>query len=329
MTSAEKTFSDIMDRLLPEPCTAIAVAVSGGGDSLALTLMLQKWTKARGISLIALTVDHGLRPESKIEAEKLGIFLSARGIPYKILSWAGEKPKTHVQEMARQARYRLLVGACRAENISTLALAHNLEDQVETFWMRLAHGSGLDGLSGMAAARDVEGIQMIRPVLSFSRQELRDFCRAEGAAYIDDPSNQDEKYLRVRLRGFEDMLAAEGFTPQRLVQTMRKLSESRGAIEWMEDKAYADCVQALPDGITLNHEKFLGYPAAIRKRLLSRMILSLNHQDYAPGAEALAQLEENLQLSDFAGRTLGGCIFGKLKRGQVMICREEQNQRLG
>lgn len=321
MTPAEKTFSDIMNGLLPGPVSAVAVAVSGGGDSLALTLMLKKWTEARGAGLLALTVDHGLRPESKSEAQKLGGLLAARGIRHKILSWTEVKPKTHVQELARQARYRLLAEACRAENISTLALGHNIGDQAETFWMRLAHGSGLDGLAGMAAARDVHGIRIIRPVLSFEGGALRDFCRAEGADFCDDPSNMDEKYLRVRLRAFESMLAAEGFSPQRLAQTMRKLQEARAALESMTVVAAEKCLVLHEAGYAvLDKAGWSAYPADIRRRLILQAIAHVAPQEYAPGFPALENL--NIDEEEFSGRTLAGCDIFPGRENEIIFCRE-------
>src|SRR5690606_3672257 len=129
----------------------------GGGDSMALALLLHDWARARGGKILALTVDHGLRAASAAEARQTAARLAQHGIAHEILAWEGEKPCTGIQQHAREARYRLLRGACEKHGIKTLALAHNAEDQAETFWMRLAHGSGLDGLAGMAAKREEGG----------------------------------------------------------------------------------------------------------------------------------------------------------------------------
>src|SRR5688500_149409 len=171
----------------------IAVAVSGGGDSMALVLLLEDWTRERGGRLLALTVDHGLRPESAEEARRVHDILQSRGIEHRVLTWEGEKPQSHIQERAREARYALLCAECVREKIPFLAAAHNAEDQIETFWMRLAHGSGLDGLAGMAARREMRGMDLLRPLLGFSREELRRYCAQAGIEWIEDPSNQNQK----------------------------------------------------------------------------------------------------------------------------------------
>lgn len=301
-----------------------AVAVSGGGDSMALALLL----KSVGHDILALTVDHGLRAESRAEAERVHTLLTARGIPHEILTWQGAKPQTHIQERARDARYDLLLKKCREENIKTLAVAHNLEDQIETFWMRLSKGSGLTGLAAMAPVRHVEGIDIIRPLLTFTRAELRDYCRAENLDYIDDPSNTDAKYLRVKLRAFEDTLAAEGLSPQRLSQTLQKLEDSRAALQWLTDQAYAAAVEEGADAITLNAATLKNYPAVTRHAVLSRIIQSLQPQDYAPGAEALQRLDAALITDGFKGATLGGCVFAVSKTHDLTISREYQEEKL-
>lgn len=286
----------------------IAVAVSGGGDSMALALMLKWFCKGK---LLALTVDHGLRPESRTEAEKTGAALAGAGISHRILTWTGEKPGTHIQERAREARYDLLLKECVRENIKVLAVAHNAEDQMETFWMRLSHGSGLDGLAGMAARRTVAGVDIIRPLLGYSRAELRDYCRSQNIGWVDDPSNENTKYLRVRLRQFEDVLAAEGLTSARLALTVQKLRQSRDALEWLSGEALRDCVL---DGV-IDRARFLRYPEDTRQRVLVAVIQAVAPRDYAPGFEGLARLSAAVVEEGFTGCTLGGCIFAPDKAG--------------
>lgn len=307
------------------PKTApVAVAVSGGGDSMALAALMA----AAGYDVLALTVDHGLRGGSRAEAEEAGKILARKKIAHRILSWQGDKPATHIQEKARAARYDLLLSACRAEKISTLAVAHNLEDQIETFWMRLAHGSGLDGLAAMSASRDAGDVKIIRPLLGFSRARLRDYCRAQDVGFIDDPSNGDEKFLRVRLRAFEDFLAGEGLSPDRLSRTLQKLSRAKETILWLEEKAAAACLALTPQGAALDVAAWLEYPEDIRQRLLSRAILSQQAGDYAPGADALQRLSESIAAGHFRGATLGGCIFTALKEGQIRVTAEDPCRRI-
>lgn len=315
MTVTSEQFAAAMAEFDLGPRPRLAVAVSGGGDSVALCLLLQRY----GAEITALTVDHGLRPGSRREAEKLGVLLSSKGIPHDILTWEGEKPATHVQERAREARYGLLLEACRKKKISALALGHNLEDQVETFWMRLAHGSGLDGLSGMAAERMEGGVRMIRPLLSFRREALRRFCDEMKAPYVDDPSNENQKFLRVRLRQFEETLAAEGFTPERLSRTVEKLKSARAALDWMTEKALAECVMPTDRGLALKKDLWLRYPEEIRCRVVMRVLQQVRPQDYPAGSEALSRLCANIAQAGFSGQTLGGCILSPLKSGDILI----------
>ena len=286
----------------------IAVAVSGGGDSLALALLVRDWVRARGGEMLALTVDHKLRPDSTAEAEAVGNILRAQGIAHEILTWQGDKPATHIQELARAARYKLLLSTCHERGFPFLAVAHNIEDQIETFWMRLAHGSGLDGLAGIAGKRDRDGVTIIRPVLGFTRAQLRDVCTQSGIAWIEDPSNKNEKYLRVKLRGFEDMLAGEGLTPQRLALTLQKLEDARDALQIMADEAFAACVQLHPEGYAaLGTETWKKSPRDIQRRVLMKVLSAVSPQDYPIGSDAIEATRLELQDGTFAGRTLAGC----------------------
>jgi tRNA(Ile)-lysidine synthase len=307
---------------IAETCPKIAVAVSGGGDSLALALLVQEWVNARSGEMLALTVDHGLRSESAEEAAKVQSLLRARGVAHEILLWRGDKPSTRVQELAREARYKLLLQACRDRGFPVLAVAHNLEDQIETFWMRLAHGSGLDGLAAMAPVREEEGVCIIRPSLAFSRARLRATCAQRDIGWIEDPSNKNEKYLRVKLRAFEEVLAGEGLTPERLSLTLQKLEDAREALQVMAAREFSACVTLHPEGYaTLNRAEWEKLPRELRRRVLMQALKSVSPHPHAPGFEAteLARLE--LEDVSFAGKTLSGCdIFPK--GGDILIARE-------
>lgn len=301
----------------------IAVAVSGGGDSLALALLLHDWVKERKGELLTLTVDHQLRAESAAEAEKVQALLRAQGMTHEILAWQGEKPATGIQELARDARYNLLLSECRNRGFAFLAVAHNLEDQIETFWMRLAHGSGLDGLAGMAASRETEGVTIIRPVLGFSRAQLRATCTHYGVAWIEDPSNKNEKYLRVKLRDFENVLAGEGLTPSRLATTMQKLEDARDALQVMTAQSLATSVQLHPEGYaTLNAPAWKKFPREIQRRVLMQTLMAISPQDYPVGFDAIEAARLELQNPAFAGKTLAGCELFPAQGGYIVCVRE-------
>jgi tRNA(Ile)-lysidine synthase len=301
----------------------IAIAVSGGGDSLALTFLLQRWVTDRGGELLALTVDHKLRENSTLEAETLHALLSQHKINHEILTWQGDKPATHLQERARAERYRLLLNTCQTRGYTTLALAHNLEDQMETFWMRLAHGSGLDGLAGMAKSRTAEGIHIIRPVLDFTREELRTTCRDFNIDWAEDPSNSNAKFLRVRLRDFETVLSAEGLTPQRLSLTLQKLEDAREALEAMANQSFAQSVSTQPLGyFSLDKTVWQNFPRDSQRRVLARLLQKLSPTDYPLGFEAIEQTRLEILDPDFTGRTLSACELFADKKDHILFCRE-------
>src|SRR5439155_11044874 len=153
----------------------IAVAVSGGPDSMARLLLAERWAKERGGAAWALTVDHGLRPESAAEACTVAGWLQARAIPHAILVWHGEKPASGLQEAARAARYRLLAEWCRAQGCLHLLAAHHRADQAETHLIRRRAKSGRDGLAGMSAVRELAGCRLVRPLLAVPQTRLRAF----------------------------------------------------------------------------------------------------------------------------------------------------------
>ncbi|HVZ00121.1 MAG TPA: tRNA lysidine(34) synthetase TilS, partial [Dongiaceae bacterium] len=196
-------FARLIARLGPfEPKPVVAVAVSGGPDSMALALLLDEWAGHRGGRVEAISVDHGLRPESAAEAEQVGRWLAARRVTrHTILRWTGGKPEAGLQAAARAARYRLLTEHCRAEGILHLCLAHHLDDQVETRAMRAARQSGPAGLAGMSAVRDWSGVRLLRPLLGITKHALQATLVARGQDWIEDPSNRNPAFERVRWRG--------------------------------------------------------------------------------------------------------------------------------
>lgn len=302
----------------------IAAAVSGGGDSMALCLLLAEWAGARGLRFKAYTVNHGLRAEAGAEAENVAAVLKQRGIAHDILRWQGDKPATHLQEKARAARYRLLAAACARDGFSHLAVAHNAEDQMETFWMRLAHGSGLDGLAAMPRARALTGaVMLLRPLLPFSRAALRATCRDRGVAWVEDPSNENARFLRVRLRAFEQLLGEEGLTPHRLAQVVQKLADARAALACMVDEKYSLCAAAHPAGyVTLAHDAWRGLPDELRRRVLARAIAAVAPQEYPVPAAALARVAAEMAASGFRGCSIAGAVVSGIDGGTVTVCRE-------
>lgn len=215
-----------------DPASRIVAAVSGGPDSMALMHLLALWSAAapRPPVLVA-TVDHGLRPEAAREAAFVARAAESLGWPHRTLVWTGEKPRTGLQEAAREARYRLLLQCAREEGATHLVTAHTRDDQAETVLMRLARGSGLAGLAGMRREWDREGIRHVRPLLDCPKESLLDLCRRQGWNFVEDPSNADERFARVRWRRIMPLLAAEGLTAGRLARLAERMSQAEEALD--------------------------------------------------------------------------------------------------
>jgi len=268
---AKSLFADLVH------APALVLAVSGGPDSTALLVLAARWRAAlkRGPQLLAVTIDHGLRPESAGEARAVRRLASRLGVRHRTLHWTGPKPKTGLPEAARAVRYRLLAAAARAAGAAHVLTAHTLDDQAETVLIRMARGSGPSGLCAMARETPLEGLALMRPLLDLPKARLTATLEAIGIAFADDPSNRDPRFTRSRLRGSMPVLAGEGLDPPRIALLARRLRRAEETIEVAVDAAAA----ALTDGawtgageILLDAEKFCQLPAEVALRLLGRGI---------------------------------------------------------
>ena len=217
---------------------ALLLAVSGGPDSTALLLMAAEW-EAPKPKLYAATVDHGLRPESAAEAEAVARLCAEAGVPHTTLRWEGEKPSARLQERAREVRYDLLAAHARRVGAHVIVTAHHLDDQAETVLFRLARGSGLSGLAGMATRTRRGEVEIARPLLGVAKAELVALCDARGAAYVSDPSNDDPRFARPRLRRLAGVLAAEGLDASALARLARRAAIVEAALAQKTTEAEA------------------------------------------------------------------------------------------
>jgi tRNA(Ile)-lysidine synthase len=291
--------------------SSIAVAVSGGSDSLGLGLLLAEWIRAQGGRLHVLSVDHGLRPEATGECARVAeIFAAIPNCSAHILRWDGEKPARGLQAAARAARYALMTDWCRAHGILHLAVAHTAEDQAETVAMRGAHGSGLTGLAGMAASRPDQGVRLLRPLLSVSRMAIRAWLEARGQGWIEDPSNALTKFERVRIR---QRLGAEKSVS--LLGEAQRHGQARDAFEHAAARLLAEAGQVHESGyLSVGLALLMDTAPELQITILRQLILAVSGGDYAPDLDALLP-------SLSSARTLGGCIL-QVQRGRLLVCRE-------
>ena len=290
---------------------SIAVGVSGGADSLALALMLKEELPA--CHLVALTVDHGLRPTSKQEAEYVAGVMREYGIEHHILAWEGKKPKTGIEEQARIARYSLLCDWCDAHNVAYLAIAHHLFDQAETFLMRLVRGSGLYGLASMQEIYELNGIHILRPLLKTHPDSLKAYLREKHIDWVEDESNQCEDFLRVKIRKFLPNLVQNiGLDAEHLGLAAANLQKTRAFMEDMVDETIRQNVHFWNNcGCSFDCTAFLSWHDELKFYVLSELIKKIGQNVYIPEAEALQKLISDLKTADFNGATLGGVYFCK------------------
>lgn len=310
-------FAGLMAPLGPfEARPQLAVAVSGGADSLCLTLLMHDWTLARGGSLIALAVDHGMRPAAAREAAWVRRQLLGFGIPTTILRWPGGQAAGSLQAAAREARHRLLRDHCLRRGILHLGLGHHLEDQAETFLLRLARGSGLEGLSAMDRVRPAAGINLLRPLLGVSKVRLQATLAARGLSWIEDPTNLDTKFARVRLRRLGPAMAAEGLTAVRLAGTADRLGRGQAAIDALVAAELARHALLHPAGLLhLASGVFAGCAEEVGLRLLARAVTAIGGRDYGPRLARLENLYARLRQAGFRAATLSGCRIAATPKG--------------
>jgi tRNA(Ile)-lysidine synthase len=321
-------FARLMDRLGPfEPMPEIAVAVSGGRDSMALALLTDEWARQRGGCAVALTVDHRLRRGSAAEAHQVKRWLRTRGIAHRTLVWRGAKPATGLQAAARAARYGLLTRWCRRHGMLHLALAHQRDDQAETVLMRLDRKSGADGLAAMAARRTQDGVRLLRPLLSLPRARLTATLEARRQPWIDDPSNADPRFERTR-RGAElAARATAGRDPAEPARQAIAAGRARAALEHEVAGLAAWTVGLSPAGYALLQPQPLAAASAeIRRALWGRLLRSVGGGEFLPPAAALARLDAHfLDAGPDLSRTLGGCRIAPWQ-GRLVLLRETRRQ---
>lgn len=310
---------------LRHPRPPVAVGVSGGADSLALTLLAAEWGEVTG-----LVFDHGLRAGSDQEAQRVAAWLDKADIRCVRLEWPGDKPGSDLQAAARTARYKALESWCRENGIEYLLLGHHLGDQAETFLMRLVRGSGVDGLSAMAAVAPPlsrpDGPRLCRPLLPVPKARLEATLRARDQDWIEDPSNRDPAYLRTRVRRLLENSGIEGLSAGRLSETAGRMAAVRSYL----DQVTADYLRLTarfdPGGYVEMAKDFgRAVHPVIGFRALARILRLTAGADYQPRQARLERLYDDLKRPDFQGATLGGCQLIVEERGPrpaLLVVRE-------
>jgi tRNA(Ile)-lysidine synthase len=293
----------------------IAVATSGGPDSLALAILADRWARGCDGRMSALIVDHRLRPESTAEAATVAAWLAARGIDRTILTWDGDKPAAGIQEVAREARYELLSEWCVARGCLHLLTAHHREDQAETYWIRRRAGSGVDGLAGMSAVRDLKGLRLVRPLLAVAKARLAATLNDEGQGYLSDPSNRDPTFERSRLR-MEKGESTDAALVEVAMNAKVRIERERSVAALL-----ARASSLHPAGFALLDAAPIIAAGELGVRALGRLAVTIGGARYPLRRDRLARLCTALSGTPARPRTLGGCRFVPW-RGRWLVLRE-------
>jgi tRNA(Ile)-lysidine synthase len=303
-----------------------AVAVSGGGDSMALMLLLAGRAKEEGRpDPVVLTVDHGLRPESHKEAERVRKLAIAAGLSAHVLQWKGAKPSSDIEAEARAARYALMGRWCAENRVPALYVAHTQEDQAETFLLRLARGSGVDGLAGMQLVASLpipefQQIRLVRPLLDFTRDELRAFLKERKVAWFDDPMNADSRFSRARVRAAWPQLIELGLTPSRIADAADHLARARTALEQITDDFLHRGARFSEAEAAIDPLRLKLLPREIGLRALAKALSYVSGEEYRPRFDSLERLFDSIVGGTLGGgATLHGCIVAPARAAEQIF----------
>ncbi|MFK7753474.1 MAG: tRNA lysidine(34) synthetase TilS [Sedimentitalea sp.] len=302
------------------PPTRLGVAVSGGGDSVALLHILSRCFEPGTVEVIAATVDHGLR-DTKQELAQVRDFAESLNIQHTVLRWRGWQGAGNLQNEARKARYELLADWAKSQDLCLLALGHTTDDQAETVLMRLARSSGVDGIAAMQPRRTQFGMTFVRPVMGLGRDELRAYLQRNNLDWSEDPSNHDMRFDRIKARRAMGVLQDMGITAQTLTDVAHNMSKARQALEWYSFLAARDVASINGGDVCIDVRQFRILPEEIARRVLVRAVQWIGGHDYPPRRGAV-----DIALRAVRGgtsSTLGGCRI-VFHNQHAWICREYQ-----
>lgn len=298
----------------------VGLAVSGGGDSMAMLHLMA--AVAAGRPLCVATVDHGLRAASAGEAAQVGQVCAGLGLPHEVLHWQHGVVAGNLMDAARRARYGLLTEWAQARDIGAVLVAHTADDQAETLLLGLARAAGLDGLSGMRPRWQQGGVWFQRPLLGVTRAALRGFVQSRGLWFVDDPSNDDEGFDRVKMRRALAGLGEVGITAEGLALVARNLAAVQADVRGLVAQAAASVVVERAGALQIDRAGFAALPDEVARRLMQGALLWLSGAAYPPRADALARMVQALREGRAA--TLWGCRLVP-RAGGALLLREPRS----
>ena len=297
------------------------VAVSGGPDSLALTFLTKIYSIKKSLKVKYFIIDHKLRKNSSSEAKLVKNLLKAKSINVNIIKWNGTKPRSNVQSLAREKRYNLLVDQAKKLNIKNILTGHHWEDLYENFFIRISRGSGLNGLVSFGETTNKDNIKIIRPLLNFEKKDLIYLTNNVFKKYVNDPSNNDDKFKRVRIRKLTKNLQIEGFDKKKFFLTIKNLKDSNETINFYVK-------QNLKDNSFFNEKKntaflkieFFNQPHEVIFRSFSEIIKSVGRNYYPSRGKKIERIIEIIKNypNSTVKRTLGNCLINKVNQSIIV-----------
>ena len=299
------------------------VAVSGGPDSLALAALTKAYNFYTKVKFYYVLVDHNIRKDSSQEAHKVKQLLKKKNINLKIFL-NKKKIVKNIQAEARNARYEALISYCKKYKVNVLLTAHNLEDQVETFFIRLSRGSGLRGLSSMKPFSKINSqVNLYRPLLDTKKNSLIKISKNTFGKYFKDPSNKNKKYLRTKVRNLKKPLENSGIKYDQIFKSIQNLSLSKITLDEYLNATFKKLIRKDKKEIIINFSKYLNLSRDTKMALINKSIKQLKNNYYDLRSRKVDNLIENLEKKKFKKSTLGGCIF--FKKGKNLCLKVEKN----
>ncbi len=317
-----KTYLEFRKKINYLKLKSCTLAISGGPDSLALAALFKAYSFEKKIKIYNVLVDHNIRKNSKREAEQVKALLKKYKIELKILS-NKKKIDKNIQSMARQIRYEMLINFCKKKNIKTILTGHNLEDQVETFFIRLSRGSGLSGLSAMKSMTILKNkIRLFRPLLDIKKKQLIKISKKTFGKYFIDSSNKDTKYLRTKIRSLKRPLIKSGINYEQIIKSIKNLASSRMTLDQYFESIFREAVQKSKGGILINLRYFNKFNNEIKIYVINEAIKRLKNNYYNLRSKKVVNLIRSIGRKKFKSATLGGCVFF-IKKDHLCLKKEK------
>ena len=293
------------------------VAVSGGPDSLALAFFSKIYSIKKSLKAKYFLVDHKLRNNSSVEALFVKNLLKEFSIDLDILKWNGKKPKNNIQSLARKKRYSLLINQSKKFKINHILFGHHEDDVYENFFIRLLRGSGLKGIVSLDKTTLINNVNILRPLINVEKKDLIYISKKVFNKYVEDPSNEDEIFKRVRIRNLIKNLESEGLDKSKFKLSINNLKSVDQSIQFF-------CEKNLRENSIISHnkvvlkEEFFKFPQEVLFRSFSKILQLVGKKYFPPRGKKIANILENLESKTTFKSTLGNCVIKKINRTVIV-----------